>query len=155
MHNELKTSDQLVAAIMGDPQSAKWTEFVEVFTPILRNFSKKHFQDLDADDLIQETFRVLIEKMPNYRYDPEADSLFRNYLMGILRNKAFEVYRKRKRQSEAVAIWLEARPTRSASRAESEYSAFKQAVMELGMRELLADARYRHAGGNGYCPLLL
>ena len=22
-------------------------------------------------------------------------------------------------------------------------------------RELLADARYRHAGGNGYCPLLL
>ncbi len=139
MDNKIKSSDQLVATIMGDPQSAKWAEFVEVFTPILRNYSKKYFQDLDADDLIQETFRVLIEKMPNYRYDPEADVLFRNYLIGILRNMAFEVYRQRKRQSEAVAIWLEIRPARSASRAESEYSAFKQAVMELAMRELLAD----------------
>ena len=139
MDNKLKTSDQLVATIMGDPQSAKWAEFVEAFSPILRYFSNKNFPDLDADDLIQETFRVLIEKMPNYRYDPEANGLFRNYLMGILCNKAFEVYRKRKRQSEAVAIWLETRPARSASRAESEYSAFKQAVMELAMRELLAD----------------
>ena len=38
-----------------------------------------------------------------------------------------------------MAIWLEIRLARSASRAESEYSAFKQAAMELAMRELLAD----------------
>ena len=96
MNNKIKTSDKLVATIMGDPQSAKWAEFVEVFTPILRNFSKRQFQDLDADDLIQETFRALIEKMPNYRYDPEADSLFRYiFRQSEIEDNAYEGYRYR------------------------------------------------------------
>ncbi len=139
MNNDLKTSSPFVAAIMGDAHSAKWTEFVNMFDPILREYSAATFPDLDADDLIQETFCALIEKMPRYQYDPEANGLFRNYLIGILRHKAFAVYRKRTRQAEAESIWLDVHSAQSASPVEQERDAFRQAAMELAMRELLAD----------------
>ena len=139
MNNDLKTSSQLVATIMSDAHSAKWTEFVNTFDPIMRKYSAATFPDLDADDLIQETFRALIEMMPHYQYDPEANGFFRNYLIGILRHKAFAFYRNRKLQNEAVAVWLDVHPARSASQAEQERKAFKQAAMELALRSLFAD----------------
>ena len=141
MNNDLKTSSQLVATIMGDAQSAKWTEFVNTFNPILREYSAATFPDLDADDLIQETFRALIEKMPRYQYDPEANGLFRNYLIGILRHKAFAAYRKRMQQDKAVSIWLDVHSAQSASQVEQERAAFKQAAMELALREFFDNPR--------------
>ncbi len=141
MNNNLKTSSQLVATIMGDAQSAKWTEFVNTFDPILREYSAATFPDLDADDLIQETFRALIEKMPRYQYDPEANGLFRNYLIGILRHKAFAVYRTRMQQDKAVSIWLDVHSAQSVSQAEKERDEFKQAAMELALREFFANPR--------------
>ena len=141
MNNDLKTSSPLVAAIMGDAHSAKWTEFVNMFDPILREYSAATFPDLDADDLVQETFCALIEKMPRYQYDPEANGLFRNYLIGILRHKAFAVYRKRKQQDDAASIWLDVHAEQSASPVEQERDAFKQAAMELALRGFFANPR--------------
>lgn len=141
MSNDCKTSSLLVATIMGDAKSAKWTEFVETFDPVMRKYCAATFPDLDADDLIQETLRALVKKIPHYQYDPEAKGHFANYLIGILRRKAYAVYRERKRQNMAVAAWLDIRPARSASQAEEERESFKQAAMELALREFFANPR--------------
>ena len=77
--------------------------------------------------------------MPHYHYDPEAKGLFRNYLIGILRHKAFAAYRKRKLQNEAVTVWLDVHRARFASPAEQERKAFKKDAMELALCSLFAD----------------
>ncbi len=141
MHNIPTTSMTLLNAISDDALSARWGEFAKRYVPPMRSYCKATFPDLDADDLVQETLIALVKAMPHYRYDPEAKGLFRNWLFGILRHKAFAQYAARKRKneterrfgSEAAEIDSEAE-----TRAE-EHERFQMAAMELALRELLAD----------------
>ncbi len=89
-----KTSIELLQALGNDATSARWQEFVNLYLPMLQEYCRVKFPNLDADDIIQETFVALVKILPNYKYDPETTGYFHSYLRKVLRNKAVDILRK-------------------------------------------------------------
>ena len=55
---------------------------------MMLSYLQARFPSLDADDIIQETFVALAKILPDYKYAPEKNGAFHNFLTGVLRNKA-------------------------------------------------------------------
>ena len=53
-------------------------------------YLKTRFPAVDADDIVQDTLFALSRALPAYHYSPDETGRFRNYLTGILRNKALK-----------------------------------------------------------------
>lgn len=67
-------------------EQAAWERFVQLYTPLLRHWARRlGLQGADADDVVQDVFAVLVEKLPEFRYDPARR--FRGWLWTILANK--------------------------------------------------------------------
>ena len=131
------TSTTLLRQIGGDVHHARWAEFIARYTPTCRRYLRQHFPSLEADDILQETFSAIAHALPNYRYAPEEKGHFRNYLVGVLRNKALMALRKKGRD-EAILAQYAAGGTRSCASADPEAS-WHQAVFEVALQQLMAD----------------
>jgi RNA polymerase sigma-70 factor (ECF subfamily) len=72
---------------------AAWERFVRLYTPLLCGMAGRlGLQGSDAADLVQDVFTVLVQKLPDFRYDPHQR--FRGWLWTITLNK----YRERQRR---------------------------------------------------------
>ncbi len=78
------TSTTLLRQIGGDVRHARWAEFIARYAATCRQYLRRHFPSLEADDILQETFSALAQALPNYHYAPEEKGHFRNYLVGVL-----------------------------------------------------------------------
>jgi RNA polymerase sigma-70 factor (ECF subfamily) len=68
------------------PEQEAWARFVKLYTPLLCYYARRlAAQDQDADDLVQEVFLVLVQKLPEFHHD--RDKSFRSWLKTILVNK--------------------------------------------------------------------
>jgi RNA polymerase sigma-70 factor, ECF subfamily len=48
-----------------------WEQFVQIYTPLLYYWARQlGLQSHDAAELVQEVFLLLVEKLPEFRYDP-------------------------------------------------------------------------------------
>ena len=97
------TSISLLKVLGEDSQSPRWREFLRMYASTIDGFLFKHFPTVDAEDVVQETLRALVEKLPLYEYDPDTKGHFRNYLIGIVRFKAIEQLKRRKREADLRA----------------------------------------------------
>lgn len=62
-----------------------WGRFVELYTPLLYGWARQGgLQPSDAADLVQEVFLRLVQKLPEFHYDPHRS--FRAWLHTVLRN---------------------------------------------------------------------
>ena len=140
------TSTTLLRQIGGDVRHARWAEFIARYAATCRQYLRRHFPSLEADDILQETFSALAQALPNYHYAPEEKGHFRNYLVGVLRNKALMALRKQKRDAEILAGYadsMESRRlggemggTRSCASATDDWH---KAVFEVALQQLMAD----------------
>ena len=87
-----------------DAEHPRWPEFVAKYRPMMEAYLKAHFPAVEADDVIQETFAALCGILPGYIYAPDEKGHFRNYLTGILRNKARRALRNINRQSSCKKV---------------------------------------------------
>ena len=145
------TSTTLLRDLAHDSQHVRWGEFVTRYRPMMEAFMRERFPSLDADDVIQETLVAVCRVMPLYRYDPDAKGHFRNYLTGILRNKALRTIGREQRQAEIVEDMRRSlgdahcRGDVSSGRAGSPLSAepddeaWREAVFETALAQFLAD----------------
>ena len=101
------TSISLLKVLGEDAQSPRWREFLRMYASTIDGFLFKHFPTVDAEDVVQETLRALVEKLPLYEYEPDTKGHFRNYLIGIVRFKAIEQLKRRKREAD-LRVELEA-----------------------------------------------
>ena len=101
------TSISLLKVLGEDSQSPRWREFLRMYASTIDGFLIKHFPTVDAEDVVQETLRALVEKLPLYEYEPDTKGHFRNYLIGIVRFKAIEQLKRRKREAD-LRVELEA-----------------------------------------------
>ena len=101
------TSISLLKVLGEDSQSPRWREFLRMYASTIDGFLIKHFPTVDAEDVVQETLRALVEKLPLYEYEPDTKGHFRNYLIGIVRFKAIEQLKTRKREAD-LRVELEA-----------------------------------------------
>lgn len=140
------TSMTLLRDLRADASSPRWAEFVARYRPMMEAYLASRWPALsaEADDLVQETLIALVRVLPGYRYVPGEQGSFHNYLTGILRNKALMAARRR--AAEAVRDAGAAAeppapppPTADEETAAREESAWRDAVFEIALRQLLAD----------------
>ena len=139
------TSTRLLRDIAADRDSLRWNDFVARYRPMMLAFVEQRFPNLadEADDLVQETLLALMEKLPDYRYDPEELGSFHNYLTGILRNRACRAVRRRTKHARDVEAAAERlalsggaeRPEKSPR----EDDGWRDAVCDIALRQLLSD----------------
>ena len=101
------TSISLLKVLGEDSQPPRWREFLRMYASTIDGFLFKHFPTVDAEDVMQETLRALVEKLPLYEYEPDTKGHFRNYLIGIVRFKAIEQLKRRRREAD-LRVELEA-----------------------------------------------
>jgi RNA polymerase sigma-70 factor (ECF subfamily) len=78
-------------------EPAAWERFVKLYTPLLCQWARRlGLHGPDAADLVQDVFAVLVEKLPEFRYDPRQR--FRGWLWTITANKC----RARRRRPAAL-----------------------------------------------------
>jgi RNA polymerase sigma-70 factor (ECF subfamily) len=66
---------------------AAWTQFVEIYAPLVYGFARKHgLQDADAADLTQDVLQAVSGGIRRLDYDPRRGS-FRGWLFTVVRNK--------------------------------------------------------------------
>jgi RNA polymerase sigma-70 factor (ECF subfamily) len=87
------TSVSLLEQLRRPGEQAAWERFVRLYTPLLLLWARRlGVQGADAADLVQDVFAVLVEKLPEFRYDPHKR--FRGWLWTITVNKCRARHRR-------------------------------------------------------------
>ena len=137
--NIVKTSISLLNAIANDTSTVRWTEFFLKYEMVMRNYLNKHFPFLDHDDIIQETMRSLVAKLPDYHYTPDKNGHFSAYLIGIIRHKALDQLRKQTRIVEITRRAAENLPDTIEEDKFPEEEKWKEQAVEAALEQLLAN----------------
>lgn len=137
-----KTSVALLRAISEDSNSARWNDFYDRYQPVMEAYLKAAFPSVEQEDVIQETMVVFIDKVRNYEYDPDNKGLFRNYLIGILKFKAIEALKRRKREADNREEYKNdptAEVDADREKVEREREEWRKTVGAMAIRELFND----------------
>lgn len=128
----------LLRDLAADAQHPRWGEFVARYRPMMEAYLRVAFPMVEADDLIQETLITLVDKLPHYRYVPEENGAFHNYLTGILRRKALRLCRSNLRRKEILDDY---RNTMESFRTptEEEERAWQESIYEIAIQQIMAD----------------
>jgi len=66
-----RTPVSLLEKLQGPGDPAAWERFVLLYTPLLSHWAHRlELAGPDAADLVQDVFTVLVQKLPDFRYDP-------------------------------------------------------------------------------------
>ncbi len=138
-----ETSTTLLRNIR-DADHQRWPEFVAKYRPMMEAYLKAYFPTIEADDIIQETLVALCGILPDYHYEPDAKGHFRNYLTGILRNKARRALRKSNRQVEikdkvGVQDGRAQTPAAPECATQDDDQSWREAVFEIALHRFLGD----------------
>jgi RNA polymerase sigma factor (sigma-70 family) len=135
------TSIRMLRAIAADRQSLRWNDFFNRYRPMMLAFLARRFPTLagEAEDLVQETLLVLVEKLPDYRYDPGELGSFHNYLTGILRNRALRELARRARSGNTAGDFAHALPDVPSDTAGDGEREWRDAVCDIALRQVLSD----------------
>ena len=134
-----------IAALKRGDDAAVWADFVERYTPAVKEFLRLNRGDVDdgeLDDLTQDVFVKLVEVLRQERYDPRK-AKFRTYLSTLMRNLLVDRWRERRREpspglrregasgTESEAIGATADPRASVD------AAWRVAVRRAAIRHVL------------------
>ena len=136
------TSTTLLRDIAQDSSHVRWNEFVARYRPMMEAFMRERFPSVEPDDVIQETLAALCGVLTDYRYAPDEKGHFRNYLTGILRNKALRMLRKEeqlRRIAGEAGGFPPADGTVEPPNAADDLESCREAIFEIAMRQFLAD----------------
>src|SRR5438309_8393167 len=87
MDDSATTRPSLLVRIRDAGDGEAWTQFVEIYAPLVYGFARKHrLQDADAADLTQDVLRAVAGAVGRLDYDPQRGS-FRSWLFTVVRNK--------------------------------------------------------------------
>lgn len=80
------TSVSLLARLRRVDDVAAWERFVLIYTPLLFHWAKRTgLTDAQAEDLVQDIFVILIQRMPTFDYDPTQS--FHRWLRTVVMNR--------------------------------------------------------------------
>jgi RNA polymerase sigma-70 factor (ECF subfamily) len=115
------TPASLLERLREPSAAADWERFVQLYTPLLCLWARRlGLEGPEADDLVQDVFTTLVQKLPDFRYDPGLR--FRGWLWTLTLNKHRD---RRRRPQVGVAAGDEladvAGPDETAAVEEAEY----------------------------------
>jgi RNA polymerase sigma-70 factor (ECF subfamily) len=81
-----------------------WQTFFDRYWRLLYNVARRAgLDDVDAQDVVQDTVIAVAKEIPEFRYDPERGS-FKQWLFRILRRRVSDHFRKHYRQPAHAGI---------------------------------------------------
>lgn len=84
------TQPSLLVRIRNPGDNEAWSEFVEIYTPMIYRFLRKRgLQDADAGDLTQDVLRAVAGSIDRLQYDPQRGT-FRGWLLTTTRHKLYD-----------------------------------------------------------------
>jgi RNA polymerase sigma-70 factor (ECF subfamily) len=87
------TSTGLLESLQRGGDQAAWERFVRLYTPLLMAWARRAgLSDQDGADLTQEVLVLLLNKLPEFRYDQRGS--FRAWLKTVATNKCNELHRR-------------------------------------------------------------
>ena len=96
------TPVSLLERLRHGAEDAAWSRLVRLYTPLVYHWARRFgLRDQDAADLVQDVFALLLEKLPEFEYDPQRS--FRSWLRTVTLNKWRENARRRTVQPAATA----------------------------------------------------
>jgi len=88
------TSVSLLERLRQPGDQDAWGRFVKLYSPLIYYWARRQGLDTqDAADLAQEVFALLVQKMPEFRYD--AQKSFRAWLRTVTQNKLRDIRKRR------------------------------------------------------------
>jgi RNA polymerase sigma-70 factor (ECF subfamily) len=73
------TPPSLLERLRQPAEQQAWERFVELYTPLIYYWAHRvGLEGHDAADLVQDVFTVLVQKLPEFHYDPQKS--FRSWL---------------------------------------------------------------------------
>ena len=133
-----KTSVTLLGSLAEGGLSARWSEFIAKYEPMMRAYLTSRFPHVEADDIIQETLLALIRILPEFRYDPASGGHFHNYLTGIVRRKALKAIGREERQGRLKERYAGEAPTESVQD-DAEERAWRESVYAVVLGQFMSD----------------
>jgi RNA polymerase sigma-70 factor (ECF subfamily) len=87
------TPHSLLERLRRPDDPAAWERFVQLYTPLLCHWARRlGLQGPEAADLVQDVFMLLVQKLPDFRYDPARR--FRAWLWTVTLNRCRERQRR-------------------------------------------------------------
>jgi RNA polymerase sigma-70 factor (ECF subfamily) len=86
-------------------QAEAWARFVELYGPLLLYWVRRCVPEQDAHDVVQQVFARLVEKLPQFQYQPGRR--FRGWLYTITRHCLVDHLRRRVKQPAVGAAALD------------------------------------------------
>lgn len=117
MNDSPVTRPSLLVRVRDRHDRQAWSEFVEIYTPIVYRYCRKHgLQDEDAADVAQEVLLGVAARVPQFQYDRRQGS-FRGWLLTIARRRLCDFFNAHRRHPQgsgktAVQQMLEGEPDR-------------------------------------------
>jgi RNA polymerase sigma-70 factor (ECF subfamily) len=97
-----ETSVSLLERLRLTPDEADWRRLVEVYTPLLSGWLRRHLLPAaDTDDLVQEVLAVLVRELPHFEHNRRPGA-FRNWLRTIAVHRLRDFWRARQHRPEAA-----------------------------------------------------
>ena len=138
-----KTSVMLLKEISEDSDSTRWYDFYNRYHPVMDGYLRAAFPSLEADDGIQDAMLVLMRKMPGYRYAPDERGHFRNYLIGIVKFKAIEHLKRRKRDADVLDAYRKKADipvaTEPVGMTDEDLQQWRHDAYEIALAQLMGD----------------
>src|SRR5262245_21842152 len=80
------TSPTLLERLRCPAEQGAWGRFLQLYSPLLYHWAR-HLGLIEADaaDLVQDVFTTLVQRLPEFQYDPSKG--FRRWLRTVLLNK--------------------------------------------------------------------
>ena len=142
-----KTSVALLQAITQSPESSRWYQFYDRYHPMMEAYLRANFPSLEAEDVIEDALIVLVQRvLPNYHYVPDSGKHFHNYLTGVLKLKAIEALKIRKREADkrdAYEKEMSFAPDSAEIMDEAEARDWRQSAYETALQQLMADPKIK------------
>ena len=117
----------------------RWSVFYSRYQPMMLSYRQDRIPSIDADDIVQETFVALAKILPDYKYAPEKNGAFHNFLTGVLRNKALCALDASRRQMAIEERMQLAISVRGKSVHEQSYRDWRENLFEVALQQLLSD----------------
>jgi RNA polymerase sigma-70 factor (ECF subfamily) len=88
------TSISLLERLRRPENQPAWREFVQLYTPLIYDWAcGTGVTPADAEDLVQDVMAILVQRLPEFEYDPGRS--FRGWLRTITINRRRDFFRRR------------------------------------------------------------
>lgn len=94
-YDSFPTRASLLGRVRNLQDQASWQEFYDTYQPIIYEFAvRAGLSATEAEDVVQETYSSLAQKMPGFEYDPSV-GFFKAWLFRLVGWRVVDALRKR------------------------------------------------------------